>query len=68
MLYGGARVAFIAAASSFEVDAKPRTAGGVVDADVASTKSIDRSKGIDAKIQDQDMDDLMGLVAYDLRK
>ena len=34
--------------------------------DVASTKSIDRSAGIDTEIQDHDMDDLIGLVAHDL--
>ena len=34
--------------------------------DVASTKSIDRSAGIETEIQDHDMDDLIGLVAHDL--
>ena len=37
----GPRVAFIAAASSIKVDAKPGTVGGAVDSVVASTKSID---------------------------
>ena len=33
---------------------------------VASSKSIDRSADIDVEIQDHDIEDLIGLVAYDL--
>ena len=36
--------------------------------DVASTKSINRSAGVDTEIQDHDIDDLIGLVAHDLRR
>ena len=36
--------------------------------DVASTKSINSSVGIDAEIQDHDIDDLIGLVAHELRR